>query len=51
LQKTHMHPCAYLLRNVPPLGDCGPFAILARWQHIKVWITELMQMDVVSIGS
>jgi hypothetical protein len=21
LQQSHMHPCAYLLKNVPPLGD------------------------------
>jgi len=46
-----MHPCAYLLENVPPLGDYRPLIILAKWQQVKAWIKELVQMDVVSIGS
>jgi hypothetical protein len=46
----HMHPCAYLLENVPPLGDFKP-TILARWQHIKTWIGELVQVDVALVGS
>jgi hypothetical protein len=45
-----MHPCAYLLANVPPLGDFRP-TILARWQQINVWISELMQVNVSSVGS
>jgi hypothetical protein len=24
LQQSHMHPCAYLLENVPPWGDSRP---------------------------
>jgi len=34
LQMSHMYPRAYLLKNVPPLGDFRPI-ILARWQQIK----------------
>jgi len=45
-----MHPCAYLLENVPPLGDFKP-TILVGWQHVRAWISELMQVDVVSVGS
>jgi hypothetical protein len=45
-----MHPRAYLLENVPPLRDSKPI-ILARWQHIRTWINELVQMDVVSVHS
>jgi hypothetical protein len=31
LQQSHMHPCVYLLENVPPLGDFRP-TILVGWQ-------------------
>jgi site-specific DNA-cytosine methylase len=41
LQQSDMHPCAYLLENVPPLGDSRP-TILARWQQIRAWIDEPM---------
>ncbi len=44
-----MHPCAYLLENIPPLGDSKSI-ILARWQHIKVWIGEPMQVDAFNLG-
>lgn len=33
LQATHMHQCAHLLENVPPLGDYR-LTMLARWQQI-----------------
>ncbi len=46
----HMHPCAYLLENVPPLRDYKPI-VLARWQQIKAWIGKPVQVDVVSVGS
>jgi hypothetical protein len=42
--------CAYLLENVPLAWDSQPF-ILGGWQHIKAWISEPMQVDVVTIGS
>jgi hypothetical protein len=45
-----MHPYAYLLENVPPLGDSKPI-ILVGWQHIRAWISELMQVDLVLVGS
>jgi hypothetical protein len=46
----HMHPCAYLLENVPPLRDSRPI-VLAKWQQIKAWIGELVQVDVVLVSS
>ncbi len=46
----HMHPCAYLLENVPPLRDSRPI-VLARWRQIKAWVGKPVQVDVVSIGS
>ncbi len=49
LQQTHMHPCVYLLENVPPLGDSKPI-VLVRWQQIKTWIGKLVQVDVASVG-
>jgi hypothetical protein len=45
-----MHQCAYLLENVPLVGDSWPF-ILGEWQLIKAWIGEGMHVDVVTIGS
>jgi hypothetical protein len=45
-----MHQCAYLLENVPLVGDSRPF-ILSGWQHITAWIDEPMQVGVVRIGS
>jgi len=45
-----MHQCAYLLENVPLVWDSWSF-ILGGWQHIKAWIHESMQVDVVTIGS
>jgi hypothetical protein len=50
VQHSQQTPCGYLLDNVPPLVDFKP-TILAGWQQIKAWIGELVQMDVVSIGS
>jgi hypothetical protein len=44
-----MHPCAYLLENVPPLGDSWPI-VLAGWQHTKAWIGKLVYMNVASIN-
>jgi hypothetical protein len=41
LQQSHMHPCAYLLENVPPLGDSRPI-VLVGWQEIKAWISKPM---------
>jgi hypothetical protein len=43
-----MHPCAYLLENVPPLGDSRPI-VLASWQHIRAWIDKLVQVNVALI--
>ncbi len=34
LQQSHMHPCAYLLQNVPPLRDIKPI-VLTKWQQIE----------------
>jgi hypothetical protein len=45
-----MHPCAYLLENVPPLGDSRPI-VLAKWQQIKAWIGKSVQVNVASVGS
>jgi hypothetical protein len=45
-----MHPCAYLLENVPPLEDYKP-TILVGWQQIRVWINKPMQVDVALVGS
>jgi hypothetical protein len=50
LQTTQMHPCAYMLENVPPLGD-SQLAMLVTWHQIWAWIGELMQMDVALINS
>ncbi len=50
LQQTQMHPYAYLLANVPPLGVSRPI-VLAGWQQIKAWIGELVQVDVTLISS
>jgi hypothetical protein len=36
-----MHPCAYLLKNVPLLKDFQPI-MLEKWQQIWAWINELM---------
>jgi hypothetical protein len=44
-----MHPYAYLLENVPPLGDSQLVVFIAR-QEIKASIGELMQVDVVIFG-
>jgi hypothetical protein len=41
LQTTQLHSCAYVLENVPPLGD-SRLAILETWQHIRAWIGEPM---------
>jgi site-specific DNA-cytosine methylase len=30
LQHTQMHPCAYLLENVPPFGDYWPIVLVGR---------------------
>jgi hypothetical protein len=46
----HMHPCAYLLENVPPLGD-SKLIVLARWQQIRAWIGKPVQADVILVGS
>jgi hypothetical protein len=45
-----MHPCAYLLENVPTLGDFRP-PILARWQQIRAWIDKPMHVDAPLVGS
>ncbi len=45
-----MHQCAYLLENVPLMGNSWSF-ILGGWQHIRAWIRESMLVDVVIIGS
>jgi hypothetical protein len=45
-----MHPCAYLLENVPTLGDFRPL-VLARWQQIMDWIDKLVHANAPSIGS
>jgi hypothetical protein len=45
-----MHQCAYLLENVPPLGNFW-LNILARWKQIRAWINKPMQVDDVSVGS
>jgi hypothetical protein len=45
-----MHSCAYVLENVPPLGDSRPFE-LAAWQQIRAWIREPVQVDVVVVNS
>jgi hypothetical protein len=39
-----------LLKNVALVGDSWLF-ILGGWQHIRAWIGESMQVDVVTIGS
>jgi hypothetical protein len=41
LQTSQVHSCAYVLENVPPLGDFWS-VILAAWQQIKAWIREPM---------
>jgi site-specific DNA-cytosine methylase len=50
LHQSHMHPCAYLLENIPPLEDYKS-TILVGWQQIRVWIGEPVQVIVASIGS
>jgi hypothetical protein len=45
-----MHPCVYLLENVPPLKDSQPIIVVG-WQKIKAWIGEPIQVDATSIGS
>jgi len=50
LQQSHMHACAYLLKNVPPLGDFR-LIVLAGWQQIRAWISEPMQVDATLVGS
>jgi hypothetical protein len=39
-----------LLKNFPPLGDLQ-LIILAKWQQIRTWISKLMQVDAIVIGS
>ncbi len=34
LRTSQLHSCAYVLENIPPLGDSQP-AVLATWQKIK----------------
>jgi hypothetical protein len=45
LHKSHMHPCAHLLENAPPLEDYKTNVLVGR-QQIKVWIGEPVQVDV-----
>jgi hypothetical protein len=45
-----MHPCAYLLENVPPWGDYRPI-VLAKWQQIRAWINKPLQVDIISVAS
>jgi hypothetical protein len=50
LQTIQLHSCAYVLKNVPPLGD-SRLAILVTWQQIRAWIEELMYVDAIAIDS
>jgi hypothetical protein len=50
LKTFKLHSCAYVLENGPPLGDSRP-AILVAWQQIRVWVRELVQVDVVADDS
>jgi hypothetical protein len=50
LQTFQLHSCAYVLENVPPLGDSQPIILVAR-QQIKAWIEEQVQVDAVAVGS
>jgi len=45
-----MHPCAYLLENVPTPGDFKPL-VLAGWQQIRAWIDKPMYVDALLVGS
>jgi len=45
-----MHPCAYLLKNVPPLGNFQ-IAMLIGWQRMCAWINVLMQVATTILDS
>jgi hypothetical protein len=45
-----MHLCAYILKDVPPLGD-SQLVVLVGWQQIQVWIEEQVQVDATLVGS
>jgi hypothetical protein len=38
-----MHPCAYLLKHVPPLGNFQ-LAMLIGWEQMCAWINVLMRV-------
>jgi hypothetical protein len=41
-----MHPCAYLLKNVPPLGNSQ---LAIGWQQMCAWISVLIIQVAITI--